>query len=685
MRKYNMLRRGAVVLLSAAMVIGLLPVSNGGQTAKAEPGDKRIAGLGTSVICEPENPSTGNAWKGSYVYYGTYDGEAVRYRVLDSDSEDFGAETLLLDCDSTLKLIQYSDNTLWTESLVRKYLNSEGPYASDGFLTSAFTQQERSAIADSTKGSVAAEDGSGFGSYAFCSLNGEKVFLLDAKEATRESYGYSNTFYAAANRSKASGEASGNSNWWLRTAIYDSNGYSAMKVQSNGTISTAGTTVANSCVSPACNLKQSLILFTSLVSGTAGEVGAEYKLTLLDKDIGIRQNGDIIRKGANVTIPYIISGNNSGNVTQVSVLLLSKEYQEENATILAYEKLEMDSFALTGKGSFTLPSDLADKSCGSDYYAYLVAEDVNGEKVTDYAGTPVKLDDIPNVSTAEKLMLQLDVPKSGNPLPKTAELETDIGGASLSLVWKQDGNRVSGNARYGTVYTTDIVIDSDIVGGKLASNVTITVNGSPVSAENIKYNQDGSITIRLTYTTQKAKLLRVMSPQAITDVPNGTPKTAEALGLPSILTIETEDASVTAAEVTWDLENLVSGSYASAVRARQVFVVKGIVKLPAGIVNTDNISLEVKVQVTVNAADVSTATADTEDTTADTADTTAGTADTTAGTEDTTADTAADTTARTTAVPATGDAVPLKGVLLLAGISGTGFALTVGGRRRKER
>lgn len=667
MKKYSMLRKGAVALLSVAMVMGLLPVSNGGQTAKAEPGDKRIAGLGTSVIHEPGNPSTGSSWNGSYVYYGTYDGEAVRYRVLDSDSEDFGTETMLLDCDSTLKLMQYSDNTLWTGSSIQQYLNSEGSYASDGFLTSAFTQQERSAIADSTKGSAAAADGSGFGSYAFCSLNGEKVFLLDAKEATRESYGYSDTFYAATNRAKASGEASGNSNWWLRTSIYDTYGYSAMKVQSNGTMSTAGTTVANSCVSPACNLKQASILFTSLVSGTAGEAGAEYKLTVLDNDISICQNGDIIRNGTEITIPYRISGTDSMNVTQVSVLLLDKEYSEENVSVLAYEKLELDSTTLSGNGSFNLPSELADKSCGSDYYAYLVAEDVNGAKETDYAGTPVRTDNIPDIPTTERIMLRLDPPKGGEALAETVALETDIGSAELPLAWELDGRSVSGAARYDTIYTTGILLNSDIIGGNFAPSVTITVNGSLVASENIMYNPGGGFTIRLTYMTQKAKLLRVLEPQAITGIPNGTPKTAEALGLPDTIAIETEDASVTTAAVTWDLENLVSGSYNAPVRTRQVFTVKGTIQLPTGIVNTDNISLETQIRVTVKAADASTASTDTT------------------ASADTAMDTEADTAARMTEVPATGDAVPLKCLLVLAGISAAGLVLTVRGRRREER
>ena len=63
------------------------------QTEPETPGEdatKKSIGLGTSIIANPTVPtSTTDAWKGSYVYFGTYNGSPIKYRVLDSDTTTF--------------------------------------------------------------------------------------------------------------------------------------------------------------------------------------------------------------------------------------------------------------------------------------------------------------------------------------------------------------------------------------------------------------------------------------------------------------------------------------------------------------------------------------------------------------------------------------------------------------------
>lgn len=111
---------------------------------------------------------------------------------------------------------------------------------------------------------------------------------------------------------------------------------------------------------------------------------------------------------------------------------------------------------------------------------------------------------------------------------------------------------------------------------------------------------------RVTYAVDAVKmpeLISITNPQPITGVKNGVDKTVTAFGLPTMVTIVTEAADITTAEVTWDLENPVSGSYDKAVLAAQTFTVKGVVTLPEEIANSHHIPLEVMVTVTVNAAD----------------------------------------------------------------------------------
>ena len=395
MKKRKLLKRGLASLLAAVLAVGMLPMMSGNMaTVKAADGYKTIAGLGTDKISNPTEPENAtDAWQGSYVYFGTYGGNPVKYRVLDNNTSVFGGTTMLLDCDSILWAGTNGDNqssafdddsNVWANSNIRTYLNGT-------FLTNNFSAVEQNAIVESTKSTAysgtdgADGDGCDYSSYA--PLSNDKIFFLDAKEATNISYGYSNsnTQSSAANRKKTGG----NANWWLRSAVSYYSDY-AYVVSLYGNIPfTNVRNNANTGVSPAFNIKLSSVLFTSVILGTAGTTGAEYKLTLLDSDMTIAGNGDVTRSGDTVTVPYTISGGNSANATRVSVLITDKVYTDSNAQILYYGAL--DKSAGNGTGTFTLSSNLSDKVCGRDYYAYIIAEDVNGEKETDYASTPVSI------------------------------------------------------------------------------------------------------------------------------------------------------------------------------------------------------------------------------------------------------------------------------------------------------
>ncbi len=389
MKKRKLLKRGLASLLAAVLAVGMLPMMSGNMaTVKAADGYKTIAGLGTGIIANPTAPTAStDTWKGSYVYFGTYGGNPVKYRVLDNNTSVFGGTTMLLDCDSILWAGTNGDNqssafdddsNIWAISNIRTYLNGT-------FLTSNFSPAEQSAIAESTKSAADSTDGDGWGDVLYYTpLRADKIFFLDAKEATNTSYGYSNTERSAENRKKTGSNASR----WLRSASDGDPRYDGV-VGPGGNIYGVSFYSNIAGVSPAFNIKLSSVLFTSVILGTVGTTGAEYKLTLLDSDMTIAGNGDVTRSGDTITVPYTVTGANSGNATQVSVLITDKVYTDSNAQILHYGAL--DTSAGNGTGTFTLSSNLSDKVCGRDYYAYIIAEDVNGEKETDYASTPVSI------------------------------------------------------------------------------------------------------------------------------------------------------------------------------------------------------------------------------------------------------------------------------------------------------
>ena len=427
--KKHVLRRLSAVLLSVAMVVSLMHSAGFCGKAKAASTDwwKTVAGVGTTVIKAPVAPYDENAaWKGSYVWYGKYDGNPVRYRVLAPKTTTYGGTTMLLDCDTILYEVPFdADNkpnsgaqkaNEWKYSDVKAGLNGSD------FLTKAngFTTLEKAAIAASKVAGHKLETGSYTDGWFvnYIGLTGEKVFLLDSEDILNPKYGYTSVdgytdaegsagWYETYNRIKE--DALGNYNfWWLRSACsedgHDYSGY----LYYDGTIDYMCVDMDYG-VSPAFNINLSSVIFTSVVSGTAGQEFAEYKLTLADSDlkIGIQSDKTLTASGSEITVPYTITGNDASKATQVSVLILDKPYTAGNTTnakIKYYSELDTgfgNDFMTTGTGTFTLPSGLSISGWNSKYYVYLLAEDVNGIYETDYASTPLKLTapGYPNINT----------------------------------------------------------------------------------------------------------------------------------------------------------------------------------------------------------------------------------------------------------------------------------------------
>ena len=95
----------------------------------------------------------------------------------------------------------------------------------------------------------------------------------------------------------------------------------------------------------------------------------------------------------------------------------------------------------------------------------------------------------------------------------------------------------------------------------------------------------------------KATLRGIRSLRTVTGVPNGSPKTAEGLGLPKTVTLGTTTGNVRA-NVKWDVDTC---SYDVEQKNEQKFAVQGLVTLPSSVSNPNNVSLRVRINVTVKA------------------------------------------------------------------------------------
>lgn len=426
-------------------------------------------------IIDPDpKPNPTEKWKGNYVWFGSYKGEPLKFRVLDTDSgADFNTgNSYLLEYDSTINHKYNSEDSSSNDSIFKnEWMNDD----STGFLAT-FTSVEKSTIASSTKTGVSATDGAGLierVSYADrTQLKGVKVFALSAGEATNTSYGYPDTIQASMQRAKGT-------DYNLRS------NYTPPSYHKVGSYVTSDGQLRDvyDCqyrTSPAMNINKDAVLFTNLVAGKAGTYGAEYKLTLLDDGMTTAVTETPSMSGNIVTIPYKISGTNKKSVNQLSYLVTDKNYNAKNANILAYGKLE-DVAAATLSGTTKLnlaavvnkigKAGITTENIFDKYKVYIVAEEINVDDLTtvgideglytNYAGEPAS---VPKpVNTSDVNLKRVETPTvTVSSDKKTFTLATKTAGATI--YYTTDGSDPS--SKNGTKYKGALSV-KDNVGKKI--------------------------------------------------------------------------------------------------------------------------------------------------------------------------------------------------------------------------
>ena len=182
--------------------------------------------------------------------------------------------------------------------------------------------------------------------------------------------------------------------WWLRSPGLHTD--KAQYVSYDGHVTENGDVSDQYFgVRPAFHLDLSSVIFSSLLSGTAGTPDAEYKLTLKQdgNSMQIATNGDPSLNGKTITVPYNITGSRSAN--RVSVMITDKAYTASDARILQYGKLNVSgTFGSAGTGTFTIDNSKVSGIWGTGFHVYILAEEVhlgNDIRKTDYASEPVEL------------------------------------------------------------------------------------------------------------------------------------------------------------------------------------------------------------------------------------------------------------------------------------------------------
>ena len=173
---------------------------------------------------------------------------------------------------------------------------------------------------------------------------------------------------------------------------------------------------------------------------------------------------------------------------------------------------------------------------------------------------------------------------------------------SATLNWTDTGNNpVSGNANYYPwCYKAHVTLMPND-GYAVTDATEVHINNNATEEKTI--NTEGSITVTCCFYSNQDKLTGITAPSPIT-TGNGAEKTVAGLGLPSQVDITTVEGAASKADVVWDLENLASGTYNPSFLTEQIFTVNGTVTLPEEVGNTDNINLNITIQVTVSAAGI---------------------------------------------------------------------------------
>ena len=401
------IRKLVAFSLAATLTLsGIVPLGDSAaeKVYAQDESEKIVTGLGVSSLTNPNNGSGG--W--CKVYFGSNDSNPLRFNVLNTHETVFGSDTtLFLDCDTVPFRSKASCgwDYRWSKSNSRSSL--------DSFMSKKLSQADQAAVYSSTKTEPAEGDVYDIMEsfyptahrYSFEPLKDDKYFCLDACEIMNPNYGFRNKDDSSDTRKKS------NTDYWLRsgnerytdTITYvDTKGEPRWDEDAFRDSSVRG-------LSPALNISHKKILFTTLISGTKGAAGAEYKLTLIDEKARYSKEpfkfeitGEITRVGNQITIPYKLSGTRAGNATQISALVTDKKWNEEGAKILKYGKLDITSgkVASSGTGTFELPEGCEGQGQGSSgYYVYIFAEDINGGKMTDYASNLVNAD-VPSAGLA---------------------------------------------------------------------------------------------------------------------------------------------------------------------------------------------------------------------------------------------------------------------------------------------
>ena len=309
------------------------------------------------------------------IYFGKWDEEPIKWRVLD-DKTNTGGSGLFLLSDALLGTGWHGDvyfdnsgntSNAWQSSTAKTWCNN--------FYGSSFSNGEQGAVLATTKSDEALSTGGISFAASENILNGDKVFFLSAEEAENSAYGFTDDNARIANYGNSAGV------WWLRSPYAIFTTYAGV-VFGDGPVYAyvvSGVWAAR----PAFNLNLNSVLFASAAVGGKPDggltpiseyTGNEWKLTLKDSNRNFAVTETTVSGDPGDTVTLHYTGATAGINEYISVILA------DNSDAQYYGRVAQPT-AENGTVEIKIPSDIAP----GDYTLKVFNEQYNGDYNTDYA------------------------------------------------------------------------------------------------------------------------------------------------------------------------------------------------------------------------------------------------------------------------------------------------------------
>ena len=361
-----MKKRILIILLCLCMAACMLPTV---AFAAGAENDKAIQLVDSGTAANISGGQNDN------IYFGTWDEEPIKWRVLD-DQTNTGESGLFLLSDALLGTGRYGDvyfdnsgntSNAWQSSTAKTWCNN--------FYGSSFSNGEQGAVLATTKSDEALSTGGISFAASENILNGDKVFFLSAEEAENSAYGFTDDNARIANYGNSAGV------WWLRSPYAIFTTYAGV-VFGDGPVYAyvvSGVWAAR----PAFNLNLNSVLFASAAvggkpDGGLAEVskysGNEWKLTLLDSRRNFAVTEKTVSAAPDDTVTLNYKGATTGKNEYISVILA------DNNGAQYYGRVAQPT-AKSGTVEIKIPSDIAP----GDYTMKVFSEQYNGDCKTDLA------------------------------------------------------------------------------------------------------------------------------------------------------------------------------------------------------------------------------------------------------------------------------------------------------------